>query len=84
MTENCWRSVDVHYQNAAVTVSNSPLPIKADNTLIVNNTKQIASQLSWLQLEKLLTLPWRSHSEWSCYRVAIPFAYQGCQYIGYA
>ena len=55
-TENCSPSVDTHYQNAALTVSRTPSPIMADNTFILNISKQIASQLSWLQLQKLWTL----------------------------
>ena len=83
-TKNCWHSINAHYQNVAVTVSHSPLPIKADNMLIMNNSEPIASQLGYLQLQILLTLRWWSHSEWGCYHIAFSFTYQGCQYIGYA
>jgi len=68
----------------AITVSLSPLPIKAANMLIMDNSEQITSHLSCLQVQKLLTLHWRLFSEWGCYCVAFSFAYEGCQYIGYA
>jgi hypothetical protein len=54
--KNCCRFVDSYYHIVAVTVSDSLFPVQADNTLIMNNSEQIASKLSCLQLEKLLTL----------------------------
>jgi len=72
--KNCWRSIDAHFQNVAVTVSLSLLAIKAANTLIMDNSEQIASQLSHLQVQKLLTFRWHSFSEWGCYLVAFSFA----------
>jgi len=82
MTKKRWCSIDAHFQNGAVTVSLSLLLIKAANTLVIHNSEQIASHLSYLQHWELLMLRWRSFSEWGCDCVAITFAYKGCQYIG--
>jgi len=46
-------------------MSLSLLPMKAANTLIIDNSKQIASQTTYLQDQKSLTLRWRSFSEWA-------------------
>jgi len=55
-TRNCWRSVDAHFQNLAVTVSLSLLPIMAANMMIMHNSKQITTKLPYLQDQKLLRL----------------------------
>jgi len=55
-TKNRWLSVDSHFRNAAVTVSISLLPIKAADTLVMDNSEQIAFQLPYLQNTELLTL----------------------------
>jgi len=52
--------------------------------MIMDNSKQITLQLTYLQVQKSLTLCWCSFSEWGCYCVAFSFHYKGCQYIGYA
>jgi len=54
--QNYSLSVDAHYQNVALAVLHSPLPIQAVARLIMNNSDQIASQLSCLQLHQLLPL----------------------------
>jgi len=82
-TINCWRLGDAHFQNGSVTVSLSLLPINAADTLVMNNSQQIASQLSYLQDQTLLTLHWRSSLKFCCYCVAHSFAYQGCQSVDY-
>jgi hypothetical protein len=55
-SKNRSRTVDTRFQNAAVTVSLSVLPIKAANMMIIDNSKQIALQLTHLQVQKSLTL----------------------------
>jgi len=55
-TKYCWRSVDSHFQHGAVTVSLSLLPIKAAYTLVMDNSEQIASQLTHLQDRKSFML----------------------------
>ena len=82
-TRNRSRSIDSQYQNVAVTVSRSPVPIKVSYLLIMNNSKQISSQLSCLQVQKSLTLQWQWFWEWGFHRVAIAIRYKGCQYFGY-
>ena len=52
----CWHSVDAHFQIGAVTMFLSPLPITAANTLIMDKTMEITSQLTYLQDEKSLML----------------------------
>jgi len=61
-----WRSVDAHYLKGAVNVSLSHLPRKAANTSIMQNTEQVASQLTYLQDQNLLTLCWCSFPGRGC------------------
>ena len=81
--KNCWCCVDAHFQNVAVTVSISLLPIMAAHTLVIDNSEQISSQLTYLPQIISLTLHWRSVSECGCYRAAVSFAYKGCQSVEY-
>jgi len=60
------------------------LPIKTTDTLVMDNSKQIASQLTHLQGQKSSTVHWCSFSDWGCYRVAVCFHYEGWEYIDYA
>ena len=64
-TKNHWCSVDPHFQQGAATVSLSLFPIKAADTLIMDNSKQIASQITYLHDQKSLTLHWHSFLEWA-------------------
>ena len=81
--KNRWRSVDVHFWNVAVTVSISPLPIMAADTLVMDNSEQIGFQLTYLPQIILLTLRWCSISECGCYRAAVSFAFKGCLSVEY-
>jgi len=81
--KNCWRSIDAHFQNMAVTLLISLLPTKAAHTLVMDNSKQIGFQLTYLPQKISLTLRWRSVSECGCYRAAVSFAYNGCQSVEY-
>ena len=76
-------TVDTHFQNVAVTVSISLLPIKAAHTLIMDNSEQIGFQLTYLPQIILLTLRWRSVSECGRYRAVVSFAFKGCQSVEY-
>ena len=49
----------------------------------MDNSEEIAFQLPYVQDQKSLTLRWRSFSEWGSDRIACPFAYKDCQFIGY-
>jgi len=82
-TRNRWRSVDAHFQTGDVTMSQSLLLITAAITLIIDNSEQIASQLTYLQDQQLLMLHWHSFSECGCYLLALSFSYKGCRYIDY-
>jgi len=81
--KNRWHYVDVHFQNVAVTVSVSVLPIKAAHTLVMDNSEQIGFQLNYLPQKISLTLRWRSVSECGCYRAAVSFAYKACHSVEY-
>jgi hypothetical protein len=59
-TKNCWRSVDPHFQNGAVTMSLAVLPIKAVSTTVMLDSDEITSQLRYLQDQKSLKLRWHS------------------------
>jgi len=59
-TTNCWRSIDAHAQNGAVTVLLSLWPIKAGNMSVIHNNDQVTGELPYLQDHKSLTLCWRS------------------------
>jgi len=48
-TKNHWNSIDSHFQRGAVTVSLLRLPIMAANMFVINNSKQITFQLTYLQ-----------------------------------
>jgi len=81
--KNRWRSIDAHFQNVALTLSISLLPIKAVHTLVMDNSEQIGFQLTYLPQKILLTLHWRSVSECGRYRAAVSFAFKGCQSVEY-
>jgi len=82
-TKNRWRSIDAHYQHRAVTVPDSLLPINTADTLIMDNSEQIASQTTYLHNQKSLTLCWRSFQACRCYHVTFSFAYQVGRYVSY-
>jgi len=63
-TKNHWHFIDAHFQNGAITVLLSLLPIKTAITLIIPNHYQITLQLPNLNDEKWLTLCWHSFSWW--------------------
>jgi len=79
----CWHPVDVPFRNGSVTMSLSALPIKAANSLIMDNNNEIVSQFTYLQDWKSWTLCWRWFLEWDSPHVAISLAYKRCGYIGY-
>jgi len=62
MTENQWCSVDTQSQTGAVTELLSVLPIKTANMFVLYGTDQLNIHLSYLQVQKSLTLRWRSFS----------------------
>jgi len=74
----CWCSV----WGVAVS-THTVLPIKAANTSIMVKCRIIALGLYKMQHPKLLTLCWRSFSDWGWDHVAFSFAHQGCQYVDY-
>jgi hypothetical protein len=82
-TKSHWRSVDPHFQDVAVTMLVSLSPLKAADTLVMDNHKQIAVQLTYLQDKKTLTLCWHSVSECGSYLVAVSFASKSRQSVDY-
>jgi len=78
--KNCWRSVDTHFHEGARSVSLSVFPIEAANTFNIYRNDHIAFDLRDLQDQKLLTLRWRSISEWGSEHKARTFAYKASQY----
>jgi hypothetical protein len=59
-TQNCWRSVDAHFQTGAVIMLTSVLLIKAANTLMMGKCCSTARGLYMMQHSRLLTHCWRS------------------------
>jgi hypothetical protein len=59
-TQNCWRSVDAHFQTGAGTMSQSVLRITAANMLILSISRTGALELYKMQHSKSLTLCWHS------------------------
>jgi len=53
------------------------LPIKAANSFSLHHSNQVSYWLPDLQDQKLLTLSWRSFSEWGGEHVAFSFANKG-------
>jgi len=49
--------------------------------LVMNNSEQIAFQLTYLQDKKSLILRWCWVLESGCYCVTVHFAYNGCQSV---
>jgi len=82
-TKNRWPSVDAHFQDVAVSVFLTLLPIKDTNTLIMCIHYQVTFLLPDLQDQKSLTLCWHSFSRWGRERVAFFFPYKGCQNFYY-
>jgi len=59
-TQNCWRSVDAHFQTWAGAISWSLLRITAANMLIMGICHSTALELYKMQHPKSLTLCWHS------------------------
>jgi len=59
-TQNCWHSVDAHFQKAAVTISRSHLHRTAANMLIMDICRSRAPGIYMMQHPKALTLCWQS------------------------
>jgi len=72
-----WWSVDANFQNWALTVSHSPLPTQAANTLGMHNGNQIPVQLPDLHDLKLLSLCWYS---FKCIVHSKSAAFENCIY----
>jgi len=83
-TKNCWHSMDAHFQDGVGSVSLLFLPLMAANVSSMDGCNQSECRLPKIQTQQLLTLCWRSFSEWGSDCVAFSFAYKGCQYVGYA
>jgi len=58
----CWHKVDTQFQNRAVTISLSLLPIMACNSLVMDNSWQITYQLRYSKGQISLRLHWGSVS----------------------
>ena len=77
-TKTCGGSIDA-WGVAALT--QTILPIKAANTLIMGKCHSTALGLYKMQHTKSLMLCWHSCSDWGSDHVAIYFAHNGCQYV---
>jgi hypothetical protein len=76
-TKTCRCSVDAW---GVAVLRQTILPIQAANTSIMGKCHSTALGLYKMQHTKLLTLCWRSFSDWGWDHVAICFAHNGCQY----
>ena len=85
----CWRSVDAlltlcwRWFLRVATSTLTVVPTKEANTSIMGKSRRTGLGLSKMQHPQLLTLCWRSFSEWRCDYVAFCFANKGCQYVDY-
>jgi len=80
MDKYCWGSSEAHFHEGARSVSRCFFPIKAANTLMIYRNDHIAFDLPDLQDQKMLTLRWRSISEWGRECEVRSFAYKASQY----
>jgi hypothetical protein len=71
-----------HFNHGSVSVL--LLSVKAANKLVMHNGELITFQLPYLQDQQWLALCWRSFSEWGSVYMAVSFAYEGCEHVGYA
>jgi len=72
--KNCWHSIDVHFQNWALTVWFTLLPRMDVSMLVMDSTDHVTIQLPYLQHSKSLTLRWRSAPGWGNKHDAIIFS----------
>jgi len=83
MIQNCYRSVDHHFQNGAVIVQRDVLPIKVANPAVMLKRDSITKQLPLKQDQTLLTFHSPSFAEWGCDYAVCRCAYKGGQSSGY-
>jgi hypothetical protein len=77
----CWCSIDVHFQVVTDNLLLARFPITVANRLIIDNCKQIASQLTFLQDQQLLMLHWHSLLESHSNIISCVVAINGSQYL---
>jgi len=78
---NRWCSVDAHFQNGAVTMSISLLPVKATNTSVTCSSDQVTFRLHHLQDQKSWLPGWHSFLGCGSDNATSYFAYTASQYI---
>jgi len=78
-TKNCWHSVDAHFRDGVASVSQSPLPLKASNTLFMTVCNQSPPRLPRIHDQQSLTLRWRSFSGHRRAHVSLHFDHWGSQ-----
>jgi len=78
----CWLSVEAHFQNRTVTMSLFLLPMEAAIVLIMDNSKQIASQLTYKTKNHWQSI--RTHFQNGAATVSLSHVvYKRCQYVDY-
>jgi len=71
MANNCWPSVDTHFQSGAGRVSLSLLPIKRVNTAFITICNLLPLRWPKIYNQQSLTLCWHSISRWGREGIAI-------------
>jgi hypothetical protein len=77
--QNCWHSVDTHFNDGSGRVLQSVLPIKAAKNYFMTDCSLSEVWFPSTQDQKSLTLCWRSFSWWGREGNVICLAYKGCQ-----
>jgi len=76
-TNNCWRSIDAHFQNGAVSLSPALLRINAVIISFLNVCGQLPLRLPTMQDHNSLTRRWLSFWGWGRECFSLLFDYQG-------
>jgi len=58
--KSCWSSIDIHFQNGAVTMLLSLWPVQAATTSVMHNSDHFAFQFPYSHSQQSFTLRWRS------------------------
>jgi len=82
-TINRWRAIDAYFQNGATSMLLLFLTWKTANTWFRNVCNQSPLRLPEMYRQKLLTLCWRTFSEWGSDRVVYSCSKKGCQDVSY-
>jgi len=81
MANNCWPSVNAHFQHVAGSVSLSLFPLQVANTSSMTVCNLLPLRLCTMHDHKSLTLHWSSFSAWGREHVSFCFDHSGGQSI---